>query len=212
MSYCTQADVNAVLPPGSLANPGRLLESVDVTSGLLRLGDHGFVLNDEVSFRAEGCSSLPNPLDPDATYFVVPSGPHAFRLKTDANATVEVQLYDEAGGDTLVIASIPWARALDWGAAMVDSYLPAHVLPPPGPPYHVRLVHWNAELTAHFLLNFCGSSSAALNATLVDARKDLESYGKGKPLRGPNAPESTNLAASASASRRDNRWRQWGLL
>jgi hypothetical protein len=206
MPYCSAKDVNAVLPQGSLSNPGRLLESVDVTAGVLRLGDHGFVIDDEVTFRAEGCGSLSEPLDPDVTYFVVPQGPHAFRLKASADATVELQLYSE-GGDTLVIAAIPWAKSLDWGAAMVDSYLPGHALPL-SPPYHPRLVYWNAVFTAQRLLSWCGSASADLNSTLAEARKDLEPYAKGLPLRGENSPPRANLAISATSPPRDKRgWR-----
>lgn len=211
MAYCTQADVYAYgLPPGSLANPGRLLSGVSVESNLLRLGGHGFSLDDQVTFRAEGCASLPDPLNADSVYWVVPHGEHAFGVKDSPTATAEIQLLTE-GEDTLVIAAVPWDKSLDWGAAIVDSYLPAHVVPL-SPPYPPRVVHWNAVLAAQKLIAWSGSTSVDLNSVIEQARRDLEAFAKGAPLRGANSPERTNIAASASAVARDRHgWRRGGL-
>lgn len=212
MPYCTQADVYAYgLPPGSLANPGRLVASVDVASGTLQLGEHGLSDGDPVEFRSEGCGSLPDPLLASTTYYVSPVGPNAFALRATVDAAANIQLYTE-GGEFLVIAQIPWTKALDWGAAIVDSYLPAHVVPL-SPPYPPRVVHWNAVLTAARLLAFTGSVSVDLNSSIDQARADLKDFAKGMPLRGVNSPERTNLAASATSATRDRHgWRKGGLL
>jgi hypothetical protein len=61
---------------------------------------------------------------------------------------------------------------------------------------------------------FGRQGAASSFSEIVDAaRKRLERWATGVPLRGENVPEPANLAASASAPAADTSgWKTWGSL
>ncbi len=208
-SYCVAADVYTfALPRGALANPARPVASVSAGGNTISLDLHGFSLNDPVSFRAEAGGTLPAPLVAGTTYYAIPVSDSVFSVAAAADgAAIDLTT---AGTRVVVIDQLPMAAAIEWGAAMINDMLPAHVIPLVAP-YPPIVVMTNAELAGGKLLARQGSASKSLTEIADQARKRLERWAAGAPIRGENAPEPASLAASATAPVSDARgWNRWG--
>lgn len=210
-AYCNASDLYSHgLPPGGLPNPGRLLASVSADDDTLTLREHGLTDDDPVSFRAEGGGALPTPLTDGTTYYAIAVSDDVISV-TDAPGGEAIDI-TAAGSRTLLIAPLPIAKAITWGAAMIENMLPAHLVPLIEPyPEIVRMT--NAELAVGKLMTRQGASSTSLSEMVAAAQKRLERWGKGVPLRGENVPERANLAVSASAATRNSRgWLDVGVI
>ena len=209
MSYCVAADLYSWgLPRGALPNPGRLVDSVSSSANTVSLDVHGFEAGDPVSFRAESGGSLPAPLVAGTTYYAVPVSGDVFSVAATAGG--EAIDFSSAGARIIVIAPLPIASAIAFGAALIDDMLPGHVLPLIAP-YPPLIVMTNAELAAGKLLARTGSASKSLTEIVDQARKRLERWALGIPVRGENVQTPANLAASASVPYADPRgWNRWG--
>ncbi len=209
--YCTRADLYSFgLPRGTIPNPGRLLLSVDAGADRLLLGDHGFALNDPVSFRAELGGALPSPLVAGVQYFAIPVTDDLFQVSaTSGGAAINLTT---AGSEILVMSPLPVDSAIDWGKEAIDQVLIAHAVPLEAP-YPPIVVMTNAELAAAKLGFFSGAGSKSLADMLASANTRLEKWAKGVPLRGANvkSDDRTNLAVSASVPYADRRgWSRFG--
>ncbi len=209
--YCTRADLYSFgVPRGTIPNPGRLVLSVDAAANRVFLGDHGFSLNDPVSFRAEMGGALPSPLVAGVGYFAIPVTDDLFQVSAAADGPAID--FTTAGAEVLVISPLPIDPAIEWGKAVIDQALIAHAVPleVPFPPI---IVMTNAELAAAKLGYFSGGGSKSLADITAAAMARVEKWAKGVPLRGANvrSDDRTNLATSASVPYADRRgWGRFG--
>jgi hypothetical protein len=208
-AYCSPSDLYAFgIARGAVPNPGRVVDSANATANTITLDVHGFVLNDPVSFRAEAGGTLPAPLVAGSTYYAIPVTESAFSVATaEDGAAVDLS---SAGENFVVIAPLPIDASIAWASRLIDDMLPAHVVPIEEPiPEIVRMTA--AELAAHKLLSTTGAVSTSLTMVADHARKRLERWAAGIPIRGTNAPTPTNLAAAAAVPYVDSRgWNRYG--
>jgi hypothetical protein len=184
--------------------------SASASANTIALDVHGFDEGDPVSFRAEAGGSLPAPLVEGTTYYAVPAGDNAFSVAATAGgAAIDLTT---AGALYIVIAPLPIAPAIAWASRVIDDMLPAHIVPLTEPvPEIVRMTA--AELAAGKLASRGGFASKSLTEIVDLARKRLERWAQGIPIRGENAPEPAGLAVSATAPYRDVRgWQRFGGL
>ncbi len=180
------------LPRGGLVNPARLADGISVATSAITLGGHGFDLNAPLSLRAEALGALPVPLAEGVTYYAIPLNDDVFQLAATISGAAVTLL--TSGDRVLVVAPVPIDVAIEWGAALIDDNLPAHVLPLVAP-YPPIIAFTNAELAIGKLMN--GSASKSL-ADMVDAAvKRLAKWASGVPLRGQNT--ATQAPANLSA-------------
>lgn len=211
--YCTEKDLyDHGMPRGSVPNPAKLIPSVLASTDTFTLDEHGFQADDAVSFRGQGAgAAMPAPLVAGVTYYVVPLVPasdYAFKVAlTPSGAAVDLT---SDGTNVLVIAPLPKAQAIAWASRIVDDIAPAHVVPFVLPvPEIVRMT--TAEIAAWKLAARSGPVSKSLSEIVDAARKRLERWGTGVPVRGENAPPAANLAASVTAPISDSQgWAKFG--
>lgn len=192
MGYCTNTDVyNAGLPRGTLPNPGREIASVSTSTNLLSLDGHGFESGQPIEFRSE-IGSLPAPLTEGTTYYALPATDSAFAVSTTAGGSA-VDL-TSTGSRVLVIAPLPFDEWIEWASAIVESFLPAHLVPLSAP-YPALVVSVTADLAAMRGLQFVGGAQVDVQARIANAQRTLDKWGKGQPIRGANAPRIANTSA-----------------
>ncbi len=188
---------------------GRLVGGVSAALNAIELDGHGLALDDACSFRAEAGGSLPSPLAEGATYYAIPLDDNRFSVAAAAGgAAIDLTT---AGARAVVIVPAPVAKAIAWASRLIDDMLPAHVVPLAEPyPEIIRMTC--AELAAAKLLALAGSESRTISEIADAARKRLDRWGKGVPIRGDNAPAAAGLAAGAAVgTATDTRgWRRFG--
>lgn len=209
--YCAPRDLyDFGLPRGAVANPARLAAFALASTDTITLDLHGFDADDPVTFRAEAGGSLPAPLVAGTTYYAIPLGESAFKLAA-APGGGAIDLSSD-GASVLVISPLPIAAAIEWASRIVDDMLPAGVVELAAPyPAIVRMTA--AELAAGKLAGRGGFESKALGDIVIEARKRLERWGKGVPIRGENAPAPAGLSVSVSAlgvARDPSGWGRFG--
>jgi hypothetical protein len=194
-----------------LPNAARLAGTVSVPGNWIGIDGHGFATNDTVLFRAEAGGTLPAPLVDGQEYYAIRLTDGRFQVATAVNgAAVDLTT---TGSRVLVIAPLPIASAIVWSSSVIDDMLPAHVVPLALPiPEIVKITA--AELACGKLGTFTGAKSATLTELVDSARKRLERWAKGVPVRGVNAPIApANLAGSATVPHLDARgWARYGGL
>jgi hypothetical protein len=151
---------------------------------------------------------MPAGLSSGTTYYAERLTEHTFAVRATAGGSALT--FTDAPDPVMVVAPLDVDSAIAWADALIDNMLPAHVVPITGdiPPI-VKMS--SAELAAGKLLAISGASSVSLSETIDAAMKRLERWGKGVPLRNPDAPAAAGLASPALASRTDSRgWRRYG--
>lgn len=209
MAYCEFSDLfEHGVSRGALRNEGRLVDSASVSSNTFELDVHGFDSGQELTFRAEAGGSLPSPLVAGTIYYAVPVSESRFSVAaTSGGAAIDLTT---AGSGVVVVAELSESSAREWASRMIDDMIPAHLVPLISP-YPATVVMTCAELAAGKLLSLQGQQSRSLGEIADAARKRLERWGRGVPIRGTNAPKAAALAASASAPYNDGRgWRTYG--
>jgi hypothetical protein len=206
--YCAPSDLYTFgLQRGAVPNPGRVVASADATANTITLDVHGFVLNDPVAFRAEAGGSLPTPLAEGSTYYAIPLTESTFSVAAaEDGAAVDLS---SAGSRFVTIVPLPVDASIAWASRVIDDMLPAHLVPLEEPiPEIVRMTA--AELAAHKIM--AGKGLSKTMGEMVDsARKRLERWGKGVPIRGENAPPPANKSISATVPFLDRRgWGRFG--
>jgi hypothetical protein len=212
-NYCTTSDLyDFGLPRGGIPNPARLAADppASASTNAIELDGHGFATDDPVSFRAEAGGSLPAPLVAGTIYYAIPLSEGYFSVaETAGGAAIDLTT---AGSAVVVHTPLPVDAAIEFASALIDDMLPAHVVPLTAP-YPPIVVMSCAELAAAKLAARSGAASVSLTAMADAARKRLERWGQGIPLRGTNVSAQTpaNLAQSATAPALDVRgFRRWG--
>lgn len=208
MNYCAVPDLYAHgVRPGDLPNPGRLIASVSSGADSLTVDDYGAAAGDLVTFRAEAGGSLPAPISEDAIYYVIPIDDARFSISAAPDGgAIDIT---SAGERFLAVFKVSKDAAIAWASALIDDMLPAHVVPLATVPPIVRMTC--AELAAAKLLGLAGSGGKSLTDIADAARKRVERWAQGVPIRGTNAPAPASLAQSASAANPDLRgWGRFG--
>lgn len=207
--YCSRSDLyDFGVPRGAIPNPGRLALSVLASTDRIKLDVHGFETGTPVTFRAESGGSLPPELVEGATYYTIEVNEAEFSVSaTEGGAPLN---FSVNGTRVLVISPLPVAARIAWASRLIDDMLPAHLVPLTAPvPEIVRITA--AELAAYGLGYGQGAVSKTLTELVDVARKRLERWAAGVPIRGENAPEPAGLAASASVPYSDARgWNRYG--
>jgi hypothetical protein len=209
MSLCQPSDLVAFgVPRGATPNPGRVLASL--AGSVCTLDVHGLDTGTAILFRAAGAGVLPSPLSEGVTYYAESLTEHTFRVRATAGGPA-LTLTD-TDDPIMVIVPLPIAEAIAWAEQVIYDSLPAHAVPIAQSMLVPELLRMTcAELAAGKLLAISGAASRSLSETVDMALKRVERWGKGVPLRDPNAPARTNLAASASSPPSDARgWRRYG--
>lgn len=212
MDYCAPGDLYSFggLQPGALANPARLSGPIDPAADTIALDQHGFSPDARVLFRAVSGGSLPLPLSAGVAYFALPITESLFSVAlTPGGSAIDLTT---PGARVLVCRQLPIAESIAWSSRVIDQNLPAHAVPKDGEPIHELVKMTCAELAAGHLLSGTGGGSATLSALVDAAVLRLAKWAKGIPLRGPNAPQPTNLAATpvAAFSVRAKDWTRYG--
>ena len=213
-SYCTDADLyDHGIPEGGLPNPGRIA-AASASTDILTLDGHGLAADDAVVLRAESGGSMPSPLVAGTTYYAIPLTDSTLQLAATAGGAA-ISL-TTAGSNVILVAPRPTAAAIEWASAMVDDFLPAHMVPLTSP-YPPSVVAVAADLAAWRLLARAGQATAPVTQKLDEAKRLLDRWAKGIPLRGgTNVPAAAGLATAAVATAVDPRgWIPsggWGYL
>lgn len=186
------------------------MASVSAGANTFTLDVHGFDLDDPVRFRAEAGGSLPAPLAEGTEYYAIPITESTFAVAVaPAGAAIDLTT---AGARIVVIAPLPILAAIAWASRLIDDMLPAHMVPLVEP-LHELVRMTCAELAAGKLLGLRGAASKSLAEMVDAARKRLERWAKGVPLRGDDAPATANHATVATAAYADPRgWEKFGGL
>lgn len=211
MSLCQPSDLYAYgLPRGSTPNPGRVLASL--LDSVCSLDVHGLDTGTAVLFRPAGSGALPAELSEGVTYYAESLTEHTFAVRATAGGSALT--ITDAEDPVMVIVPLPIADAIAWAEQVIFDSLPAHAVPlAQGDAVPALLKMTCAELAAGKLLALSGAASRSLSETVDMALKRVERWGRGIPLRDPDAPARTNLAVPASSPPSDARgWRRYGGL
>ena len=200
--YCAESDVYTFIPPGVLANPGRLIAAVSVSTEVLTLEGHGFSAGDTIRFRADSGGSLPSPIVDGTAYYAAPLTSDTFTISTTPTGSpVNITT---VGDNVIVVKALPFAQWIEESSAMLEQTLPAHVVPITGTvPVPVRM--YTAVLVAMRALAHVGSSTALVQAQLDFFSKQADKWARGVPLRGAVVPVSGALAVTGDMSGSDPR-------
>jgi len=200
-AYCTSTDAYRFVPPGLLANPGRLVASASSTTEILTLDGHGWVTGQEIIFRAESGGSLPSPLVAGTSYYAIVLTADTLRVATTlAGALVGSYVnLTTTGSSIVVVAPLPWDAWIAECSAMIDQTLPAHIVPLTGTiPEPIK--SYAACLLAMRALAHVGAATQAVQGQLEFWQRQADKWARGVPLRGANVPTSANLAVVSVAT------------
>lgn len=207
--YCEPSDLHEFgLPRGTVPNPARLVGSVSASGDYFALDGHEYYTGDELRFRPDGGGSLPSPIAVLTTYYAIRLDDARFQVSASVGGSA-IDL-TTAGAGVLVISRLPIASAIRYASALVDDCLPNAVLPLTAPISPVIRMT-TAEIAAAKLGYFAGSSPKSLTDILDAARKRLDRWATGRPVRGENKPKAAGLAVAAAAGLNDARgWDRYG--
>ena len=209
MGYCERSDLYLYgLPHGALVTPSRVVGSVDASADTLELDDHGYTTDDEIQFRTVGGGSLPTGLLEGTTYYAIRTSDWVFQVAaSEGGAAVD---FTSEGMTFVVFSPLPVAAIINKASRMVDDMLPAHTVPLSDPvPDIIKMT--TAELAAAELLSLTGGESKNLTMVYDFARKRVDRWARGIPVRGTNAPSSIQSAVSVTRSGSSlPDWRRYG--
>lgn len=210
MSLCQPSDLYAFgVPRGATPNPGRVLASL--TDSICSLDVHGLDTGTAILFRAAGNGALPVELSEGVTFYAEALTEHTFRVReTVSGPAISITDSDDP---IMVITPLPIAEAIAWAEQVIYDSLPAHAVPLAQSDVVPALLRMTcAELAAGKLLAISGAASRSLSDTVDMALKRVERWGKGVPLRDPDAPARTNLAAASAPASDARGWKRYGGL
>jgi len=172
------------------------VSSVDVANDAIVLDDHGFDTGSVVTFRAESGGAVCSPLIAGVTYYAIAIDETRFSVSASVGGlAISLTL---AGSRMLAISPISFASAIEWADRLIDDMLPSAVVPLTAPVSPtVRMT--SAELAAWKILSLTGGASKPLSEMFDFAKKRLDRWAKGAPIRGTNAPAPAGLAISGAS-------------
>lgn len=194
--YCTRADVNARLPPGSVTSTGTIAASTSAGTNAITFDGHGLETGDPVTVRAVSGGSLSAPLVADVTYYVRRLSNSAFELaETLGGPAIDITT---TATDMMVIREPNYDTHIEFYSRWCDAFLPAHIVPLEEP-IHPLVKGLVADLVAKRMLNIAGQDSAVLTQTELASKAQMERFAKGLSLRGADATESANSAVTSTS-------------
>lgn len=211
--YCSPGDLYAHgLPRGSVPNPGHQVAAVDTATNALTIDVHGLDSDTALEFRAEAGGTLPGGITAGVTYYALPLTESTFAVSaTQGGAAVDITS-SGTPGRILAIVRLSIPEIISGMSRAIDDMLPGHVVPIEGdvPPI-VRMTC--AELAAEKVLALTGGPSKGLMTIFDAAKKRLEQWAKGVPIRGEGGQQQAGGAVSASVPYSDPRgWTRHGGL
>ncbi len=209
MSLCQPSDLFAFgVPRGATPNPGRVLASL--ADSVCSLDVHSLDTGTAILLRAGSTgSALPPELSEGVTYYAESLTEHTFKVRaTPGGSALTITDTDDP---IMVIVPLPIAEAIAWAEQVIYDSLPAHAVPiAQSDPVPAMLKMTCAELAAGKLLSISGAASRSLSDTVDMALKRVERWGKGVPLRDPDAPARTNLAVASAPPSDVRGWKRYG--
>ena len=207
-SYCSRADVNRRLPPGTLVSPAGMVASSLASTDVLTYDGHGLETDTEVTVRAADAGTLPGGLSEGTVYYAIRLTNSTFKLAASAGGSA-INLTSN-GTSVVVVREPPYDKIIEEVSDWANAFFPAHVIPLTEPiPPRVRAAV--ADVVVDRLLKASHQDSAVAKAAAVEAEKILERFASGIPMRSDVARASTNLAiTSTAASSTSSDPRGWG--
>jgi hypothetical protein len=180
-----------------------------LVDGVCSLDVHGLDTGTAILFRAAGDGALPVELSEGTTYYAEALTEHTFRVRITAEGSA-ISI-TTATDPVMLIVPLPIVEAIAWAEQVIYDSLPAHAVPiAQTDPVPTLLKMTCAELAAGKLLALSGSASRSLSDTVDAALKRVERWGRGIPLRDPDAPARTNLAAASAPASDSRGWKRYG--
>jgi len=195
--YCTESDVRNSAIQGLFTNQSRQI-GVPV-SGRFELDGHGYVEGQAVKLRSD--SALPSPLVEGVDYYVKAPDEFSFSVSATVGGAA---ITPATAGEAMVYSTLPFSDWIEWASAIIDAFLPAHVLPLTAP-YHELIVSVTAQLAAAKGLQFVGGAQQDILALQKSSQQVLDKWAKNQPIRGQYAPRSSLLAVVSSVAAVDPR-------
>lgn len=197
VAYATRSDVYKYgLPRGSLGNPGRLVASSLAATSTIELIEHGFELNDAVTFRVPQGGTLSSPLVASTVYYVIPVTDSTFQVAATSGGSAITLTTD--GISMIVTMDLPFDDLCEYYSRFADGFLPAHAVPLLAP-YPITVVAIVAELVAKKAQILSGVISESMHETELSAKAKLERFAAGIPVRDvAQLQQETNLATVRS--------------
>lgn len=206
--YATRKDLYTYgLPRGSLGSaPSREVASSRATSNVLELDAHGLEVGDVVTFRAVEGGSMPGGLAEGTKYYAIRIDDARFQVASSlVNAQASTAIDLTTDGESVVMSvPIDVDALLERYSRFADGFLPAHAVPLTEP-YPIEVVAAVAELTAARVQFLSGVASVEMSKVDASARKQLERFASGLPLRDATATRPTNLAIRGEAGSTERR-------
>jgi hypothetical protein len=203
MAYCEDADVVPYEPAGGLPNPFR--EVTASASGDYFVSEgHGLATDAAVIFTTPTGGALPTGIAEGTAYYAIVVSSSRFKVAATAGgAAINITT---AGEHFQFRGELPRAAWREWGARLIDSVLPAHVVPIVAP-YPEIVVSANAELAAAKGVSVTGGAEINLGEKQREVVDMLIRWAKTIPLRGTarSVTSPVNLAITASAGASDPR-------
>lgn len=198
MAYAVRQDLYdlGLLPRGALASVGRLADSVIAATDIVTLSSHGFATDDVVTVRAAEGGTLAAPLVAGTSYYVIRLTDATFKLSATAGGGA-INLSTD-GTSVVVARDINVERLIEAVCSYVDGFLPAHLVPFPGPDYPPVLVDIVCQFVAARVQASTGVDSAIVRDRETKAQAQLERWAKGLSIRDSNAAGPANLAVSGA--------------
>ena len=202
MGYCTRAEVFRWFPRGGIANPARIVSSVNTTTDTLTIDCHGLQPNEVVTFRASAGGELPEPLQPATPYYAIPVSESAFALASSPDSP-PIDLIT-TGRNVLLISELPWDAWIEEATNELECTMPAHVVPLDYP-YPAVVTRYVAGIVAEMAMTYSGVASDAIATQLDRVRAELAIWRKGACVRGPVEPKQAQVPLLWKAPARSRR-------
>lgn len=216
-AYCTRDDALAWVTQGAVTNPRRVIAAVNTDTDTLALDDHRLKTGYEAQLwlPRNGAGEMAEPLIEGTVYYAIRLSDSTFQIAAtpaDAAAGSQIDITSE-GCDMKLVAQIPWDAYIEGRSAKLDEQAIGNAFPlADGEPVPIVVRDLVSIQVLGDAARFVGSTDIDLSEEQERARKELEVWAKGKPLRAKEAPAPTNTAISGprlSGSATDSRgWRR----
>jgi hypothetical protein len=196
-----------------VTNPRRPIAAVYPDTDVLAIDDHRLKTGYEVQLwlPRNGAGEMAAPLIEGEVYYAIVLSDSTFQVAaTPADATTGTQIdIISEGCDMKLGAQIPWDSYIEGRSAKLDEQAIGNAFPlADGEPVPIVARDLVSIQVLGDAMRFVGDTDNDLSEEQDRARKELEAWAKGKPLRAKEAPAPTNTAASGprlSGSAADSR-------
>jgi hypothetical protein len=212
-AYCTKDDALNWVTHGSVTNPRRTIAAVHTDTDTLVVDDHRLKTGYDVQIwlPRNGAGEMAEPLIEGTVYYAIRLSDSTFQVAAtpaDAAAANPIDITSE-GCDMKLVAQIPWDAYIEGRSAKLDEQAIGNAFPlAEGEPVPIVVRDLVSIQVLGDAMRFVGDTDVDLSEEQERARKELEIWATGKPLRAKEAPAPTNTAVSGprlSGSAADSR-------